>query len=98
MESENLGIKDLVNEEADEVEDEVGKAEKIEGSESVDPINNREEQMLVFLNHLTGSDYSLDSKGYSEAGKSNGIVDSLAPNDELKKALKTMFLHISRSK
>ena len=88
---ENFESQDLVNKEGGEVE-------KEEGNESVEPINNREEQMLVFLNHLTGSDHSLDSKGYNEAGRSTGIVNSLAPNDELKEALKTMFLSITRSK
>ena len=70
----------------------------VENNESMEPINHRQEQMIVFLNHVTGSDYSVDAEGYSEAGRSQGILEKLAPNDELREGLSTMFGSISRNK
>lgn len=69
-----------------------------ENFEQIEELNNRQEQMLVFLNHVTGSNHPITPEGYNEVGRSEGIVNLLAPNEEIKKALRNMFASISRTK
>ncbi len=70
----------------------INPSEDKEGSK----LNKRQEAMLVFLNHVTGSNHPIDNKGYEEVGRSQGIIEHLSPNEDFKRRLTAMFMSISR--
>lgn len=72
--------------------------QNVQTPEKIEELNNRQEQMLIYLNQVTKSDFPLTIEGYNEAGRSNGIINRLSTDAGERERLKQKFLLISREK